>query len=85
MTNNIENNKSNKCYNSVSCILSVLIIAFVLGSIGWDIFVSKPEIRNSIEEIRIEVKDIRGKLDNRLQKDSIFFSTQEIKIDTVNK
>lgn len=74
MTGNIETHKTQKCYNSVSCILSVLIIVFVIGAIGWDIFVSKPEIRNSIEEIRIEVKDIRWKLDTKMHKDSMFFT-----------
>lgn len=77
MTGNIENKSTQKCYNSVSCILSLLIIVFVIGAIGWDIFVSKPEIRNSIEEIRIEVKDIKGKLENRLQKDSLFLNIQQ--------
>lgn len=64
--------KTQKCYNSVSCMLSVLIIVFVVGAIGWDIFISKPEIRHSIDEIRIEVKDIHQKLNSKLIQDSIY-------------
>ena len=62
-----------KCYNSFSCILSVLIILFVVCSIAWDVLVTKPEMRKSIEEIRIEVKDIHSKIDARLQKDSLAY------------
>lgn len=58
-----ENNNPQKCYNSLSCVLSVLIIIFVVCAIGWDITVSKPAIRKSIDEIRTEVKDIHTKID----------------------
>lgn len=54
-----------KCYNSFSCIVSVLIIVFVIGSIIWDMTVSKPTIYNSIEEIKTEVKHINEKIDAR--------------------
>lgn len=37
-----------KCYNSFSCILSVLIIVFVVGSVMWDICITKPAMREDI-------------------------------------
>jgi hypothetical protein len=67
--------KGTKCYKSFSCILSVLIIIFVVASIGWDSFVSKPEMRKSIEEIRIEVKDIHQKIDKQYQADTLMMKT----------
>lgn len=51
-----------KCYNSFSCIFSVLVIVFILGSITWDIFVTKPSMRNSIDEIKQEIKEIKTKI-----------------------
>ena len=56
-------NKNQKCYNSFSCILSVLIIVFVLTSIVWDMFVTKPAIRSSIDQIKTEVQIIHSKID----------------------
>ena len=46
---------------------------FVLGSIIWDILFTKPAMRESIDEIRIEVKNIHEKIDSRLAADSISF------------
>ena len=46
---------------------------FVLGSIIWDILFTKPAMRESIDEIRIEVKNIHKKIDSRLVADSISF------------
>lgn len=65
-TTDIENGK---CYNSFSCILSVLIIVFVVAAIGWDTLVSKPKMRESIEDIRIEVRDIHQKIDEQLARE----------------
>lgn len=59
---NLSNN-SGKCYNSVSCVLSVLIIVFVLGSIIVDLCFTKPAMRQSIDEIKQEVRTINSKLD----------------------
>lgn len=56
-------NQKQKCYNSFSCILSVLIIVFVLTSIVWDMFVTKPAIRSSIDQIKTEVQIIHSKID----------------------
>jgi hypothetical protein len=50
-----QKNQKQKCYNSFSCILSVLIIVFVLTSIVWDMLVTKPAIRSSIDQIKTEV------------------------------
>lgn len=63
-----------KCYNSLSCVLSVFIIIFVVCAIGWDIMISKPAMKKSIDEIRIEVKGIHEKIDDRFQNDSLHFS-----------
>ena len=69
----MKNNTTPKCYNSFSCIGAILIIMFVLGSIIWDILFIKPAMRQSIDEIRIEVKDIHEKIDTKLTADSISF------------
>ena len=65
---------SKKCYNSISCILSVLVIIFVVGAIAWDTLVSKPKIRQSIEEIRMEVRDIHEKIDKQYAGKNIAFT-----------
>lgn len=58
----LKKKKSPKCYNSVSCIFSVVLIVFILGSIMWDIFITKPQIRHEINEIKTEIKEINTKL-----------------------
>lgn len=70
-----------KCYNSFSCILSVLVIVFVLGSILWDMCITKPAMRSSIEDIKIEVQEIRQKLDANYNTipDSTFIVTDNTK------
>ena len=68
-----EKNNPQKCYNSLSCVLSVLIIIFIVCAIGWDITVSKPAIRKSIDEIRVEVKDIHNKIDGQFRDDSTYY------------
>ena len=67
-----KNKNTQKCYNSLSCILSLLIIVFVVGAIAWDITVSKPAMRKSIDEIRIEVKNINEKIDEKARVDSLY-------------
>ena len=67
------NQTTQKCYNSFSCIGSILIIIFVLGSIIWDICITKPAMRDSIDDIRVEVKDIHQKLNTKLSNDTIEF------------
>lgn len=69
----IDTNQTQKCYNSFSCIGSILIILFVLGSIIWDICVTKPAMRESIDDIRVEVKDIHEKLNDKFANDTISF------------
>ena len=58
-----QKNQKQKCYNSFSCVLSVLIIVFVLTSIVWDMLVTKPAIRSSIDQIKTEVQVIHSKID----------------------
>jgi hypothetical protein len=52
----------------------VLIIIFVVCAIGWDITVSKPAIRKSIDEIRNEVKDIHTKIDDQYRGDTAYYN-----------
>lgn len=70
----IEVNDTKKCYNSFSCVLSVLIVLFVVVSIAYDMIVSKPAMKNSIDDIKIEVKDIREKIDAQIANDSINYA-----------
>ena len=70
-----DNKNTQKCYNSLSCILSVLIIIFVVGAIAWDITITKPAMRKSIDEIRIEVKNIHEKIDEKTRADSLYISS----------
>ena len=70
----IEINDTKKCYNSFSCVLSVLIVLFVVVSIAYDMIVSKPAMKSSIDDIKIEVKDIREKIDAQIAKDSINYA-----------
>lgn len=58
-----ENSTEKQCYNSWSCILSVAIIVFVLGSVIYDMTISKPEMRRNINEIKVEVQEINEKID----------------------
>lgn len=76
----IDTNQTQKCYNSFSCIGSILIILFVLGSIIWDICVTKPAMRESIDDIRIEVKDIHKKLNTKFASDTISFYDAYVKV-----
>lgn len=70
-----DNKNTQKCYNSLSCILSVLIIIFVVGAIAWDITITKPAMRKSIDEIRIEVKNIHEKINEKTRADSLYISS----------
>ena len=63
-----------KCYNSFSCIL---IVVFVLGSILFDLCVTKPNISRNITEIRTELNVMNEKIDK-------FNSTMIVPIDTVS-
>ena len=56
-------NQKQKCYNSFSCIFFFFLIVFVLTSIVWDMFVTKPAIRSSIDQIKTEVQIIHSKID----------------------
>mgnify|MGYP003545059798 FL=1 len=52
----------------------------MLGSIIWDICVTKPAMRESIEDIRVEVKDIHKKLNTKFANDTINFYDAYIKV-----
>lgn len=71
-------NDSNKCYNSFSCVLSVLIVVFVLGSIIYDLCYTKPNISKNITEIRTELNMMNKKIDH-------FKSTVVVPMDTLKK
>lgn len=55
--------QTKKCYNSFSCILSILIMIFMMGSIIYDMAVSKPAIRKNIDEIKVEIQEVNKKID----------------------
>lgn len=57
-----------------------MIILFVIGSIIWDICVTKPAMRESIEDIRVEVKDIHEKLNTKFASDTISFYDAYMKV-----
>lgn len=60
----MEANKNlKKCYNQISCILSVMIIAFILGSVIYDVTISKPKMNRAIDDIKQEVQQINQKID----------------------
>lgn len=71
-------NDSNKCYNSFSCVLSVLIVVFVLGSIIYDLCYTKPNISKNITEIRTELNIMNDKIDH-------FKSTVVVPMNTLKK
>lgn len=55
-------NEDVKCYKSVSCIISMLIIAFVFCAILYDLVWSKPQISRDISAIRTEVSDLNDQI-----------------------
>lgn len=69
-------NGNTKCYNSFSCIISVLIVVFVLGSILYDLCYTKPTISRNITEIRTELNIMNEKIDH-------FKSTMIVPIDSL--
>ena len=81
MTKKVTEDKSQKCYNSFSCFLSVMIIITVVVSILWTQFVTMPNFENKLDNMRIEIQDINSKLDYQiLHKDSV--SSHFLQVDT---
>lgn len=87
-----ESQKPKKCYNTFSCIMSVLVIVFIIGAVLWDLFVTKPVLRESINEIKTEVRIINEKIDahynfiehvDSIPTDSIFSIMRANNIDTL--
>lgn len=89
MTKKVTEDKSQKCYNSFSCFLSVMIIITVVVSILWTQFVTMPNFENKLDNMRIEIQDINSKLDYQiLRKDSVssyFLQVDTAKHETVEK
>lgn len=89
MTKKVTEDKSQKCYNSFSCFLSVMIIITVVVSILWTQFVTMPNFENKLDNMRIEIQDINSKLDYQiLHKDSVssyFLQVDTAKHETVEK
>ena len=72
MTKKVTEDKSQKCYNSFSCFLSVMIIITVVVSILWTQFVTMPNFENKLDNMRIEIQDINSTLAYQiLHKDSV--------------
>ena len=73
MTKKVTEDKSQKCYNSFSCFLSVMIIITVVVSILWTQFITMPNFENKLDNMRIEIRDINSKLDYQiLHKNSVY-------------
>lgn len=89
MTKKVTEDKSQKCYNSFSCFLSVMIIITVVVSILWTQFVTMPNFENKLDNMRIEIQDINSKLDYQiLHKDSVssyFLQVDTAKHETIEK
>ena len=89
MTKKVTEDKSQKCYNSFSCFLSVMIIITVVVSILWTQFITMPNFENKLDNMRIEIQDINSKLDYQiLRKDSVssyFLQVDTAKHETVEK
>ena len=89
MTKKVTEDKSQKCYNSFSCFLSVMIIITVVVSILWTQFITMPNFENKLDNMRIEIRDINSKLDYQiLHKDSVsshFLQVDTAKHETVEK
>lgn len=47
-----------KCYKSMPCILSVLIILFISGAIIYDLVFAKPKMERNIYNINAEITNI---------------------------
>lgn len=59
-----------KCWNSVSCIISAAIIVFTLGSVLYDLVITKPEIKESITKIEYNIE----RINMRLNSDSLIYN-----------
>ena len=77
----MEQNNKKHCYNSWSCMISVLIIAFALGFMIYDITISKPQFKKDLNEIKVEIKDLNKKVS--LIKEQEAQNAQEVQNDTV--
>ena len=63
-----------KCYKSLSCIISILVIVFIFGAIIIDLAWTKPSIRQDISEINKELVIINSQIDRM---DSLQASTNQ--------
>lgn len=63
-----------KCYKSLSCIISILVIIFIFGAIIIDLAWTKPSIRQDISEINKELVIINSQIDRM---DSLQTSTNQ--------
>lgn len=63
-----------KCYKSLSCIISILVIVFIFGAIIIDLAWTKPSIRQDISEINKELVIINSQIDRM---DSLQTSTNQ--------
>lgn len=47
-----------KCYKSFPCILSILVIIFIVFAILYDFLIAKPKMQHDISNINIEINNI---------------------------
>ena len=77
MDNNIKDKgekhmiSSVKCYKSIPCITSMLIVVFIIAAILYDFIIEKPKMQHDISDINMEIININNhieKIDCQQQK-----------------
>ena len=69
-------NKDKKCYNTFSCIASVIIIIAILGGMLNAYFVTFPEMHSDIREMKKDVGELKSLYEHQQKMlDSTFLFT----------
>ena len=69
-------NKDKKCYNTFSCIASVIIIIAILGGMLNAYFVTFPEMHSDIREMKRDVGELKSLYEHQQKMlDSTFLFT----------
>lgn len=48
-----------KCYNTFSCVGAILIIAFILGTLIWQVLFVCPQLQQTMEDLRSDMKELK--------------------------
>ena len=72
-------NKEKKCYNTFSCIASVVIIIAILGGMLNAYFVTFPDMHRDIKEMKKDVGELKSLYEHQQKMlDSTFLFTKPI-------